>query len=91
MIFSFLMLCFRMSHLFRIVDAIRGDLEFNIIIIYVDTNYSQIVVLHGIKAKYWMIVYMFINRFYIIHRKHNTNIIIFYLILEDCSSQHIKH
>ena len=46
------MFCFQMSHLFRIVDAVRGDLEFNIIIIYIDTNYSQIVVLGGIKAKY---------------------------------------
>ena len=44
------MFCFRMSHLFRIVDAVCGDLDFNIIIIYADTNYSQIVVLHGIKA-----------------------------------------
>ena len=47
-----------MSHLFRIVDAVCSDLEFNIIIIYADTNYSQIVVLHCIKAKYWMIVYV---------------------------------
>ena len=46
------MFCFRMSHLFfRIIDAVHSDLEFNIIIICVDTNYSQIVVLHGIKAK----------------------------------------
>ena len=52
------MFCFRMSHLFRIVDAVCGDLEFNIIIvIYADTNYSQIVVLYCIKAKHWMIVY----------------------------------
>ena len=55
------MFCFRMYHLFRIVDAVCGDLEFNIIIIiviYANTNYSQIIVLHGIKAKYWMIAYV---------------------------------
>ena len=51
----FLIFCFRMSHLFRIIDSVCGDLEFNIIIMYADTNYSQIVALHGIKAKYWMI------------------------------------
>ena len=36
------MFCFGISHLFRIVDAVCGDLEFNIIIIiiiYADTNY----------------------------------------------------
>ena len=52
------MFYFRISHLFRIVNAVCGDLEFNIvIIIYADTNYSQIVVLYCIKAKYWMIAY----------------------------------
>ena len=45
-----------MSNFFRIVDAVCGDLEFNII--YANTNYSQIVILYCIKAKYWMNVYI---------------------------------
>ena len=48
---------FRMCNFFRVVDAVCGDLEFNIII-YDDTNYLQIVALYCIKAKYWMIVYV---------------------------------
>ena len=62
------MFCFQMSNFFRVVDAVCSDLEFNIII-YADSNYSQIVVLYCIKVNYWMII----NIFYIIRGKHITN------------------